>query len=157
MAVNLDYRRFLSEWFTADSSNLDREVGDPPQDVWLRDIAGPWWVAMREIAHADGFVIDTFEGRPADASPMKRLHTPCARLVMPDGTPYHDALQYSQIQEAAYRDYGITVVSSARERHRRRLNAPVGGEAHEPYASPLFAWPERTRPARRARWRRLRV
>ncbi|MDX6455260.1 MAG: hypothetical protein QOD48_1367 [Gaiellaceae bacterium] len=156
MALHLDYRRFLSEWYAADSSNVDREVGDPTQDVWLREIAEPWWAAITEMARADGFAVETFEGRPVAGSSMKRLHTPCARLVMPDGTPYHEALTYSQIQEAAYRDYGISVVNSARERYRS-LNVLGGQGVREPYASPLFAWPERTRPARRARWLRLRA
>jgi hypothetical protein len=157
MALNVDYRQFLNEWYTADSSNLELEVGDPAQDVWLREIAEPWWAAIGELARADGFVVETFEGRPADAGRMDRLHTPCARLVMPDGTPYHHALQHSQLQEAAYRDYGASLVSSARERHRRRFYGHESGRVREPYASPLFAWPERSAARRRAPWRRSRA
>jgi hypothetical protein len=157
MGASDDYRRFLSEWHTADSANLDLDVNDPGWHAWLRQIAEPWWASIRALAHSDGFVIDTFEGRPSDKALMHRLHTPCARLVMPDGTPYHHALRNTQLQEAAYRDYGERVVVAARERHRRRIAAPVGQVEREPYASPLFAWPERMPAAGRPRWRRLRA
>lgn len=157
MAVNADYRRFLSEWHTADSANVDLDVHDPVPYVWLREIARPWWEAISELAQADGFVIETYEGRPSDRKLIHRLHTPCARLVMPDGTPYHHALLHSQVQEAAYRDYGERVVVAARERHRQRMAAPVSDAEQEPYASPLFAWPERTPAPRRSRWRRMRA
>jgi hypothetical protein len=156
MAVHVDYRRFLSEWRTSDSANVDLDVTDPPRSVWLREIAEPWWAAIGELARADGFVVDTFEGHPPDEA-LHRVHTPCAHLVMPDGTPYHRALHSTQIQEAAYRDYGIDVICAARERHRLRLAVPDDGAAREPYASPLFTYPEPTRPAGRLRWRRSRV
>jgi hypothetical protein len=157
MTVNADYRRFLSEWYTADSSNVDLDVRDPAQYVWLREIAEPWWAAIGELARDDGFVIETFEGRPSHRNLRDRLHTPCVRLVMPDGTPYHHALLYTQLQEAVYRDYGELVVVDARDRHRRRIAAPVDGVEREPYASPLFAWPERKPESGRSRWRRLRA
>ena len=157
MATNADYRRFLSEWHTADSANVDLDVRDPAPYVWLRDIARPWWDAIGELARADGFVIRTFEGRPSERTATRELHTPCARLVMPDGTPYHQALLHSQIQEAAYRDYGERVVVAARERHRERMAAALTDADDEPYASPLFAWPARTSTPSRSRWRRLRA
>src|SRR3954471_13764496 len=119
MAVNLDYRRFLSEWRTADSANIDLDVHDPPPYTWLREVAGPWWAAINDLAVADGFVIDAFEGRPAGDT-LHPVHTPCAHLVMPDGAPYHRALNSTQIQEAAYRDYGVGLICAARERHRLR-------------------------------------
>jgi hypothetical protein len=153
VAVNVDYRRFLSEWRTSDSANVDLDVNDPPRHVWLREIAEPWWAAIGELARPDGFVIHTFEGMPPDEVPH-RVHTACAHLVMPDGTPYHRALQSTQIQEAAYRDYGVRVVGSARERHKLRLAAASRGEAREPYSSPLFSYREPSPAAGRFRWRR---
>lgn len=157
MSVNSDYRRFLSEWHTADSANVDLDMHDPVLSVWLAEIARPWWEAITELAQADGFAIEMFEGRTSDKKLIHRLHTPCARLVQPDGTPYHHALLHSQIQEAAYRDYGARVVVAARDRHRQRMAALVTDVDEEPYASPLFAWRERTEAPSRSRWRRMRA
>jgi hypothetical protein len=157
MAVNADYRRFLSEWSSTDSANANLDVRDPAPYVWMRDIARPWWESMSELARVDGFRIETFEARRPHETLGRELHTPCARLVMPDGTPYHPALLHSQIQEAAYRDYGERVVVAARERHRQRMAAVLIDAEKEPYASPLFAWPERRSNASRLPWRRMRV
>jgi hypothetical protein len=156
VAVNFDYRRFLSEWRTSDSANVDLDVEDPPRDVWLREIAEPWWAAIDALARADGFVIHTFERMTPEEVPH-RVHSPCAHLVMPDGSPYHRALLSAQIQEAVYRDYGVRVVCSAREQHRLRLAAHAGGETREPYSSPLFSYREPSPAIGRFRLRRSRA
>jgi hypothetical protein len=135
-AVPEDYRHFLAEFDTDDSAYRGSwiEAGETQAD-WLREIAEPWWDAIRTLARADGLELHPYEAIPTSGALTDRQHWASAQLAAPDGTPYPSDDWYAATQVGASgsndsyweprvppiltairRDYGSRV-ADARRRH----------------------------------------